>query len=272
VQEIANFYNGYWHHFRPFNLDKNFADTMIDDASHPNTPDVKLQRLEALLGGLQGKRVLDIGCGLGTFLIPLKIQGANVVGQDISSEAVTFLREQLAIEAHEDSLQDCASKIGLFNAISMNDLIEHPVNPLEILDVAQSLLLKNGLLLIWTPNGGAAGMRLESAKNWVGFQVDLEHLQYFSPQTIMWLSTHRGWVIEHLETTGYPNLTGVLKLASTKKQFNLQQYSVGLFKKIPGVRKTARLFRILRNEMLGLRSLDMRHGNYHLFAILRKPV
>ena len=48
----------------------------------------------------------------------------------------------------------------------------------------------------------------------MGFRVDLEHLQYFSPRTIQVLAGTWGLHIEHLETTGYPGLQGIDKLPS----------------------------------------------------------
>lgn len=48
----------------------------------------------SLLGDLEGKRVLEIGCGNGGNAVMLALKGATVVGIDISSRAVAAARER----------------------------------------------------------------------------------------------------------------------------------------------------------------------------------
>jgi len=47
-----------------------------------------------MLGNLEGKRVLDIGCGSGYLSYELFKQGANVVGIDISDKWIEFCKEK----------------------------------------------------------------------------------------------------------------------------------------------------------------------------------
>jgi len=67
-------------------------------------------------------------------------------------------------------------------------------------------LKPGGLLLLHTPNGGEAGTNIERAKKWVGFRVDLEHLQYLSPRTINCLSHELNLRIERLGAFGFAGL------------------------------------------------------------------
>ena len=85
----------------------------------------------------------------------------------------------------------------------MRDYIEHPVDPLIEIQTAVNILRPGGLLLLHTPNGGEAGINIERAKKWVGFRVDLEHLQYLSPHTVNWISKMYKLKIERLETSGF---------------------------------------------------------------------
>jgi SAM-dependent methyltransferase len=48
-----------------------------------------------LLGNIQGKVVLDLGCGTGENLVPLAKRGADVIGIDISPELVQLARQRL---------------------------------------------------------------------------------------------------------------------------------------------------------------------------------
>jgi hypothetical protein len=50
------------------------------------------------------------------------------------------------------------------------------------------------------------GTDLASVREWVGFRVELEHLQYLSPRAILLVAGKVGLSVEHPDTTGFPNL------------------------------------------------------------------
>lgn len=58
-----------------------------------------------LLGNVQGKTVLDFGCGSGENLIPLVKRGANVIGMDISLELIALARQRLSSYGLDANLQ-----------------------------------------------------------------------------------------------------------------------------------------------------------------------
>jgi len=49
-----------------------------------------------LLGDIQGKTVLDLGCGTGENLVPLAKRGATVVGIDISPDLIELARKRVS--------------------------------------------------------------------------------------------------------------------------------------------------------------------------------
>jgi SAM-dependent methyltransferase len=49
-----------------------------------------------LLGDVQGKTVLDLGCGSGESLVPLVKRGAHVIGLDISPDLIHLARQRLS--------------------------------------------------------------------------------------------------------------------------------------------------------------------------------
>ena len=266
---ITQFYSRYWRHSRPNDMSEATAEQMIDYVRQGKVRDVRVSRLEALVGGLKGRRLLEVGCGLGSFLLAAQARGAEVMGQDISPDACRFVREHLGIWVSDDPLQASAIAIGQVDIVVMNDLIEHPIKPLELLEMIYPLLVPGGLLLIWTPNGGAAGDALETARTWVGFRVDLEHLQYFSTRTIIWLANQQGWYIEHLETLGHPILNGIDRLPvvpSAPKWPRLRQW----IKHLPGSQRLLQAIRAFASEIAGDDLPSVRNGTYHLFAILKK--
>lgn len=266
-------YDGYWKNTRPSDLSLTAVRQLEKTATANRTVDIRLQRIAVLLGGLEGRCLLDVGCGLGQLLVAARAEGAQVIGNDVSPEACRFIRS-LGFEALEGPLQRFASSIAPVDVVVMSDLIEHPQEPGVLLESARSILKPGGLLVLWTPNGGAAGESAATAREWVGFRVDLEHMQYFSTQTISCLARRLGWRIEHLETLGHPDLQDVERLSAGCQE----EPSPGLretLKKVPGAVFAARLARSFLQRAFPVRPSPharfARDGCYHLFAILRRP-
>lgn len=76
-------------------------------------PDVAREDTLKLLGNVDGKRILDLGCGAGHNAIALARQGAKVIGVDESSDQVADARvagerERVKIELHHAPLAELA--------------------------------------------------------------------------------------------------------------------------------------------------------------------
>src|SRR5580700_8485780 len=59
-----------------------------------------------LLGDVQGKTVIDLGCGTGENIIPLLKRGARVIGMDISPDMIAIARRRLQDANLEAKLTD----------------------------------------------------------------------------------------------------------------------------------------------------------------------
>jgi ubiquinone/menaquinone biosynthesis C-methylase UbiE len=70
--------------------------TQIDRYRNPpaDTP-FELEYAFHLLGDVQGKTVLDFGCGTGENIVPLAERGARVIGMDISPDLIALARKRL---------------------------------------------------------------------------------------------------------------------------------------------------------------------------------
>ncbi len=76
-------------------------------------PDVPREDTLKLLGSVDGKRILDLGCGAGHNAIALARQGAKVIGVDESSDQVADARaacerEGVRVELHHAPLAELA--------------------------------------------------------------------------------------------------------------------------------------------------------------------
>jgi 2-polyprenyl-3-methyl-5-hydroxy-6-metoxy-1,4-benzoquinol methylase len=272
--EIRKLYQGYWYSFRPVDLSESAANSLLQ-YKDLLAQDIRLQRLAALSKGFAGKRILDVGCGRGALLVAARRRGAEVFGNDISAEACTFVRDYLQIPVYEGCISEyeCRLKLGLMDIVVMSDVFEHLTTPIKSFQAALDMLVPGGLLLILTPNGGAAGSELCDAICWEGFRVDLEHLQYFSAKTILKLAREHCCQVEHLESFGYAGLTGIDHLPTVKCERE-ETLVIRTIKNILRVRFPS-YFELLRTMRQGFNSwrrpeADLQAGIYTLLSILRK--
>jgi len=113
---------------------------------------------EEFLGGLPGRRVLEVGCGRGATLLELARKGANVVGLDYSEEAIAVCRK-LARESNTANRAEFvnadAQKIPFseesFDFVFSVGLIEHFEDPTETLSEQYRVLRKGGICLVQVP-------------------------------------------------------------------------------------------------------------------------
>jgi 2-polyprenyl-3-methyl-5-hydroxy-6-metoxy-1,4-benzoquinol methylase len=265
-ERLESFYQDYWGAFRPARRDAWTARFMLWAARGNARADLRVNRLAAILGTLHGKRVVDVGCGMGGFLLSMQALGAQPLGVEISREAREFARQHLGLPVYAD-LSQCLAQTGPVDAIVLNDLVEHLADPVELLGSAAAALRPGGVLAIWTPNGGAAGASLASASEWVGFRVDLEHLQYFSPRTILLLAGKLGLTVEHIETTGFPRLAGIGRESKLPSWIRTRLKEAGIAVSLSSVGPAAKaLWRSLtpRSD-----TQERTTGTYHLFAVLK---
>jgi len=130
------------------------------------------------------ERVLDLGCGWGTFVFKLAPSCKEVVGLDFSSKSIDLCNEILQKEPHKNIKFVCADAgdSGLdaesFDLIISADLFEHiyPEDFERIIDECRRLLKPGGKLSIWTPHRGHI---LEILKNNnIILKRDIAHVDY----------------------------------------------------------------------------------------------
>jgi SAM-dependent methyltransferase len=100
---------------------------------------------------LEGKRILDIGCGVGAFVRRLREYSDKVYGTDVDRESVVRGVEEvpnLALAVGEKM----PFRDGTFDVILLHEVLEHVDNDLETLREANRLLAPGGRVVIFCPN------------------------------------------------------------------------------------------------------------------------
>ena len=116
----------------------------------------RLRIFEATLPGsvFIGKRarLLDVGSGPGHFLKAANESGFEVVGIEPSRQAAEHARA-MGLEIHQAFFGPGIEEgLGRFDAIHMNNVLEHVPNPAALLATAQAMLEPGGVLCVSVPN------------------------------------------------------------------------------------------------------------------------
>jgi SAM-dependent methyltransferase len=118
--------------------------------------DVRLLAVRESLGPIEGRRILDLGCGKGRFAAHLIQLGAEVVGLDLSAG-------MLARASGLDRVRASAKRLpfldGTFDAVVAIEVIEHVGAVETVLDEARRVLRPGGRLAIVDKNVGALDAR-----------------------------------------------------------------------------------------------------------------
>lgn len=119
----------------------------------------KLELVCRKLGLKAGERVLDIGCGWGSFAeYAATRHGAQIVGITISREQATYAAERCRGLPVEIRLQDYRDMAGQFNHIVSLGMFEHVgvKNYRTYMEVARRALRADGLFLLHTIGGNVS--------------------------------------------------------------------------------------------------------------------
>ena len=138
--------------------------------------------------------LLDVGCATGFFMEVADKSGWITHGVDISEYAISQVKYG---SAYVGQLKDMDFKCK-FDLVTMFDVIEHDSDPKGLLKEANKSLVKDGLLVITTPNIDSLCSKVFKERFHL---LDKLHLFYFSPDTIKKMLEQTGFKV--LKTT-YP--------------------------------------------------------------------
>jgi len=148
---------------------------------------------------------LDVGCGRGGFGVSLRSAygpGAHLVGVEaVPEQAVRARREdgfdQVVDGYFPEALEGRSER---FDLVTFNDVLEHVVDPSEMLAHAAGLLTPRGRVLATIPNVGYAPVVLDLVRNRWEYTddgvLDRTHLRFFTRASCLALFADAGLVIE----------------------------------------------------------------------------
>jgi 2-polyprenyl-3-methyl-5-hydroxy-6-metoxy-1,4-benzoquinol methylase len=135
-------------------------------------------------------KLLDVGCGEGSFLAVAKRCGWAVVGLEPDPKAA-LVAQQRGLDIVNSGLEGLESQSGSFDVITLSHVIEHMHEPLETLRSCNRLLKPGGQLWIETPNIDSLGHRV-FGRHWRGLEAP-RHLVLFSRSSLVWALSQAGF-------------------------------------------------------------------------------
>lgn len=134
-----------------------------------------------------GTRVLDVGCGLGTFVAAASVLGAVSIGLELNETAAAAARSR-GVDVRTESVEEFAVRNQAdFDTVTIFQVIEHVESILPFVIAAYSCLKPGGLLFISAPYRD----RLRPA----GFEVldhPPHHVTRWNEKPIRWLVARLG--------------------------------------------------------------------------------
>ena len=147
------------------------------------------------------ERVLDLGCGWGTFCWALGPRVAEIVGLDFSRKSIELCEDRLARSAIDGVSFLCADArdTGLeaesFDLVIGADLVEHlyPNDSEAVVAEAFRVLKKGGRLSLWTPHRGHFLEMLKARS--ILLRRDVSHVDYKSMDRLKTMVASEGFAV-----------------------------------------------------------------------------
>ncbi len=168
-----------------YDLDSESSDRELWRWCHRNALDWLVQR------GLNGQRLLDIGCGNGFFVSRARGMGFDAYGVDFNHKTIERGAKRFGLERYLSTrrVEDLAKANDRFDVVSLFDVVEHLQDPADALAAAASVVPPGGHLMVAVPNANMVWRP----------SVDFppHHLSRFTPAALARLVERHGFSVVH---------------------------------------------------------------------------
>ncbi|HDY67935.1 MAG TPA: methyltransferase domain-containing protein [Candidatus Scalindua sp.] len=168
----------YWKIKTAFNQKVNIFSDTIDES------DGRIQEILSFFGNLDGKKIIDIGCGKGRFLqiLKSKFSNAQLYGLDISEKMLSFCPNE--VETICGSMLDVRHPDGYFDYVYCVEALEHALRIENAIKEVVRILKPSGKIVIIDKNIAKLGqLKLEPWEQWFKPQDVIKLLSKYGVRT-----------------------------------------------------------------------------------------
>lgn len=119
---------------------------------------LRLEWISRLAGGLQGKKVADVGCGGGILSESMAQQGASVTGIDLAEKPLKVaklhqLESGVQVDYRLIAAEDlAAAEPGSFDVVTCMEMLEHVPDPVSVMTACARMVKPGGWVFFSTLN------------------------------------------------------------------------------------------------------------------------
>lgn len=137
---------------------------------------------------MAGAPLLDIGCGVGRFLIAARSAGWETRGIDVSKNAVDIGRNGAGLDLSCNTIEQIYCAGDRFCAVTAFEVLEHVQEPYGFVQSAMSLLIEGNWFFCTVPNRESPTVLKTIRPDW----LPPVHLQFFTEQALRSLLERAG--------------------------------------------------------------------------------
>lgn len=206
-------------------------------------------------------RLLDVGCGYGTFLAAMKRRGWHVAGIDFDPAAVEAARKTYGIDVRVGTIDSVKPAGPVYDVVTASHVVEHVPDPISFLCKCRELLRPGGLLVLKTPNADSFGSR-RYGWAWRGLEPP-RHLHIFTLGSLQACARRAGLSVARCFTSSAAadSILVASRFIERNKSFRENELSVGQ-------RIQSRLLRPMLALLAKIKWLRNRSSGEEICAIL----
>lgn len=140
-----------------------------------------------------GGRLLDVGCGSGSYLSYMERLGWNTEGVEVDPRAVRQARK-FSLTIHEGELEQHEFESHRFDVITLSHVLEHVHDPKRLLEECLRILKPGGTLMAITPNIRSVGHR-RFKESWRGLEPP-RHIHLFTCAALRRVAVEAGFRVQ----------------------------------------------------------------------------
>jgi len=151
----------------------------------------------------RGARLLDYGCGDGSYLETQRAHGLTLAGYEAEASQARRLTERLGLPVHSDLARLFAEAEGTMDAVTMHFVVEHLTDLDAGFEAARRLLKPEGRFYFVVPHEDSLEARLFGRK-WHNLDAP-RHVSFPAPAHVLELAARHGFGLERHAPAAFPN-------------------------------------------------------------------